>query len=160
MIKSGKVVDLSYSLKDSNGQVLDRADPGAPFTYLHGAGPIVPGLENALDGLKAGDKKAVTVSPEEGYGKRRAELRLVVKRTEFPAGVQLETGMQFEAHAPDGRPVVFTIEKLEGDKVHIDGNHPLAGETLHFEVEVLQVRDATKEEMQHGHAHGPDGHHH
>lgn len=160
MIKNGKVVDLSYSLKDRKGQVLDRADPGEPFTYLHGAGQIVPGLESALDGLKVGDKKAVTVSPGEGYGERRPELRIAVNRSEFPEDVQLEPGMQFEAHGPGGQPIVFTVEKLEGDKVHIDGNHPLAGETLHFEVEVLRVRDATKEEMQHGHAHGPDGHHH
>lgn len=161
MIKSGKVVNLNYVLKNDQGQVLDRADSESPFMYLHGASQIVPGLESALEGLKKGDKKSVTVSPEEGYGEKNPDLRLTVAKSQFPAGVQLEVGMQFEAGNPDGgEGMVFTVEKIDGDKVTIDGNHPMAGQTLHFDVEVMEVRDATEEEKTHGHAHGPEGHHH
>src|SRR5690606_38330139 len=109
---------------------------------------------------KQGDKKAVTVQPSDGYGELDPELQLRVKRTQFPADAQLEAGMQFETQTPDGHGVVFTILALEGESVKIDGNHPLAGETLHFDVEVLAVRDATEEEKSLGHAHGGDGHHH
>jgi FKBP-type peptidyl-prolyl cis-trans isomerase SlyD len=159
-IDEGKVVDLVYSLKNDEGEILDEADRESPFTYLHGGQQIVPGLEKALIGLMIGDKKKVVVSPEEGYGELNPELKLTVARTQFPESLEVEPGMQFEAQTPDGHGVVFTVESLEGDKVHIDGNHPLAGQTLHFEVEVLSMRDATKEELEHGHAHGPDGHHH
>jgi FKBP-type peptidyl-prolyl cis-trans isomerase SlyD len=159
-ISNGKVVNLLYSLKNDQGEVLDRADKEAPFTYLHGADQIVPGLETALEGLKVGDKKKVTVAPADGYGETNADLKLTVNRSQFPGKVDLEPGMQFEAHTPDGHGVVFTVEAIEGDKVKIDGNHPLAGQTLHFDVEVLEMRDATDEEKDHGHAHGEDGHHH
>jgi FKBP-type peptidyl-prolyl cis-trans isomerase SlyD len=159
-IADGKVINLSYTLKNSAGKLLDRADPGEPFSYLHGAQQIVPGLENALTGLKVGDKKQVTVQPKEGYGEVNDSLKLVVSRAQFPKEAELEEGMQFETHSDDGQGIVFTVEKIEEDKVHIDGNHPLAGETLHFDIEVLGVRDATGEEMDHGHAHGAHGHGH
>jgi FKBP-type peptidyl-prolyl cis-trans isomerase SlyD len=160
MIKNGTVVNLAYSLTNDAGEVLDRADAKDPFTYLHGVGQIVPGLETALEGAKVGDKKKVSVEPAEGYGEVNPELKLVVNRAQFPKGVELETGMQFETSSPDGHGMAFTVEKIEDDKVHIDGNHPLAGQTLHFDVEVLSMRAATEEEMEHGHAHGGDGHHH
>jgi FKBP-type peptidyl-prolyl cis-trans isomerase SlyD len=159
-IASGKVVNLIYSLKNDQGEVLDRADSDSPFTYLHGAQQIVPGLENALEGMKAGDKKSVQVEPAEGYGELNPDLKLTVNRSQFPGKVEIEAGMQFEAHSPDGQGVVFTVESVEGDKVKIDGNHPLAGQRLHFDVEVVSMRDATEEEKAHGHAHGADGHHH
>jgi FKBP-type peptidyl-prolyl cis-trans isomerase SlyD len=159
-ISDGKVVNLIYSLKNDQGEVLDRADGDAPFTYLHGAQQIVPGLENALIGLKVGDKKKVSVPPADGYGEHNPELKLTVNKAQFPSKVDLEPGMQFEAHTPDGHGVVFTVESLEGDTVKIDGNHPLAGQTLHFDVEVLSMRDATDDEKEHGHAHGPEGHEH
>lgn len=159
-ISNGKVVDLLYSLKNDQGEVLDRADKDAPFQYLHGADQIVPGLENALEGLKVGDKKKVTVPPSEGYGDMNPDLKMSVSRAQFPGKVDLEAGMQFEANTPDGQGVVFTVEAIEGDQVKIDGNHPLAGQTLHFDVEVLSMREATEEELEHGHAHGPDGHGH
>ena len=160
MIQNGKVVDLAYTLANSSGEVLDRADSRDPFSYLHGAGQIVPGLESALEGLKIGDKKKVSVEAAEGYGEVNPDLKLTVNRSQFPKSAELEVGMQFETQSPDGHGVVFTVEALEGDKVTIDGNHPLAGQTLHFDVEVLKIRDATEEELSHGHAHGGDGHHH
>lgn len=159
-IQPGKVVDLSYSLKNAQGETLDRADRNDPFTYLHGAQQIVPGLENALEGLNVGDKKSVTVAPEQGYGKRDPNLKLAVNRSQFPAGLELKPGMQFEADAGDGNELMFTVEAVQADKVHIDGNHPLAGETLFFDVEVLNIRDATEEERTHGHVHGADDHPH
>jgi FKBP-type peptidyl-prolyl cis-trans isomerase SlyD len=160
VIAEGKVVNLLYSLTNSKGEVLDRADSEAPFSYLHGAQQIVPGLETALEGLTIGDKKKVVVEPDEGYGIANPELKLTVSRAQFPSTVEVEIGMQFEAHTPDGQGVVFTVEGIEGDKIKIDGNHPLAGQVLHFDVEVLAMRDATDEEKEHGHAHGGDGHHH
>jgi len=159
-IKSGKVVDLAYQLTNSKGDVLDEADKNDPFTYLHGAQQIVPGLETALEGSKVGDKKKVSVQPEDGYGDVNPDLKLVVNRTQFPANAKIEQGMQFETHTPDGQGIIFTVEAVNGDKVHIDGNHPLAGQTLHFDVEVLKIRDATEEELSHGHVHGDGGHHH
>ena len=159
-IVNGKVVNLIYSLKNDQGEILDRADGDAPFTYLHGAQQIVPGLEDALEGLTIGDKKKVTVKAAEGYGELNPELKLTVNKSQFPSKVDLEPGMQFEAHTPDGHGVVFTVEALDGDTVKIDGNHPLAGQTLHFDVEVISLRDATDDEKEHGHAHGEDGHHH
>jgi FKBP-type peptidyl-prolyl cis-trans isomerase SlyD len=151
VVAEGKVVNLKYTLKNDEGEVLDKSDAASPFTYLHGAQQIVPGLENALEGLKVGDKKKVEVAPAEGYGELNEDLKLTVNRSQFPANVEVEAGMQFEAQSPDGQ---------EGDKVKIDGNHPLAGQTLHFDVEVLSLRDATEEEKAHGHAHGEHGHHH
>lgn len=159
-IEAGKVVDLSYELTNSKGETLDKSSQQEPFTYLHGAQQIVEGLENALAGLKVGDKKKVVVPPEQGYGVINAELKMTVNRNQFPPGAELETGMRFRAGSPDGHDMVFTVAGVEGDQVTIDGNHELAGETLHFAVEVLTIRDATDEEKQHGHAHGPDGHGH
>jgi len=160
VISDGKVVNLIYALANAQGEVLDQSDREAPFTYLHGGEQIVPGLEEALNGLKVGDKKKVVVEPADGYGELNPDLKLSVSRAQFPGKVDIEVGMQFETQTPEGHDVVFTIEAIEGDKVKIDGNHPLAGQTLHFDVEVLSMRDATDEEKEHGHAHGEDGHHH
>lgn len=160
MIKSGKVVNLSYSLSDAEGQILDRANLDDPFVYLHGASQIVPGLEQALEGMAPGEKKKISVEPSGGYGDRDPELKIIVQRTQFPAGAKIEAGMEFQTSSPDGHSIVFFVEKVEGEKVHLDGNHPLAGKTLHFDIEVLSVRDASKDELEHGHAHGPHGHGH
>jgi FKBP-type peptidyl-prolyl cis-trans isomerase SlyD len=160
LIAQDKVVSLAYSLKDEEGEVLDQSDAQEPFVYLHGAEQIVPGLENALTGLKVGDKKQVTVQPDEGYGEFNPDLRLTVKKTQFPAEAELVEGLEFETTLQDGTPAIFTIVEIEGDQVTVDGNHPLAGEVLHFDVEVLSIRDATADELSHGHAHGADGHHH
>src|SRR5947209_988607 len=111
-IKSGKVVDLGYSLKNSKGQTIDQADRKDPFTYLHGAQQVVPGLESALEGLKVGDKKSVTVSPEQGYGKRDPNLKIAVNRAQFPAGLDLKPGMQFDSDAGDAYEMMFTVDSI------------------------------------------------
>ena len=159
-IQDGKVVDLNYELTNTQGEVLDKSSATEPFTYLHGGQQIVEGLENALVGLKVGDKKKVVVPPELGYGELNPELQMTVARTQFPLDAELSSGMRFRGGSPDGHDMVFTIEKVEGDQVTINGNHELAGQTLNFDVEVLSMRDATAEEKEHGHAHGPDGHGH
>jgi FKBP-type peptidyl-prolyl cis-trans isomerase SlyD len=151
---------MAYSLRDDAGVILDQASDGSPFTYIHGAGQIVPGLESALEGLAVGEKKNVTVGPEEGYGPVHANLKMTVKRTQFPGVADIKAGMQFQAQSPEGHGMVFTISEVNGDDVTIDGNHPLAGQTLHFSVEILSLRDATEEEMDHGHVHGEGGHDH
>lgn len=159
-IGSKKVIGMSYSLRNDAGEILDQASHEEPFLYIHGASQIVPGLENALTGLKIGEKKDVTVAAEEGYGPVQAGLKMDVKKTQFPEGADLQAGMQFQAQSPEGHGMVFTIVDVKDDEVTIDGNHPLAGQTLHFAVEILSLRDATGEEMEHGHVHGEGGHHH
>ncbi len=160
VIRDKKVVDLVFTLKGVDGTILDQAEKDDPFVYLHGAEQVVPGLEAGLTGMKVGEKKQIIVPAAEGYGEVDSRLKVVATRSQFPKDVDLEVGVQFETETPDGDELVFTVCAIEGDKVHVDGNHPLAGQTLHFDVEVVQIREATHEEWEHGHAHGPEGHEH
>lgn len=153
------VVLIHYTLTSDTGETLDSSEGREPLGYLHGFGNIIPGLENALVGKKAGDTLKVTIKPEEAYGVREDALVQVVPRSAFGGAPDLEVGMQFQAQTPQGVRVV-TIVEVEGDDITLDGNHPLAGETLHFAVEVTEVRAATQEELAHGHVHGAGGHHH
>ena len=153
------VATFHYTLTDAEGKVIDSSQGGQPLSYLHGAGNIVPGLERELEGRQQGDKLEVTVQPEDGYGMPNPAMVQVVPRQAFQGVDDLEVGMQFQAQTPQGAlPVV--IAKLEGDEVTVDANHPLAGQVLHFAVEVTDVRDASVEELMHGHVHGEGGHHH
>lgn len=156
----GKVVSIHYTLKDDDGEVVDSSSGGEPLDYLHGAGNIVPGLEAAMIGRVIGDKFKVTVAPADGYGEVVGGGPRPVPRTAFPDDVELEEGMQFFVRGPDGEPFPVWVAEVKDDQVLIDANHPLAGENLNFEVEVIAIRDATGEEVEHGHPHGPDGHHH
>ena len=160
MIEKNKVVSMSYCLNDTQGEELDRADADKPLDYLHGSGNIVPGLESALEGLKVGDKKDVTVNPEDGYGELLADLKMEIDRTSFPADQKIEPGMQFMGELGDGKKHPFNVIEVKDDKVHVDGNHALAGQTLQFSIEIMKLREATPEELKHGHAHGEGGHHH
>ena len=153
------VASFHYTLTNDAGQVLDSSSGGAPLTYLHGAGNIVPGLEKEMTGRSVGDSFNVTVAPEEAYGQPNPMLIQVVPRAAFQGVDQLEVGMQFQAQTPQG-PLSVAIARIEGDEVTVDGNHPLAGQTLHFAIEVTEVRDASLEEVMHGHVHGEGGHHH
>jgi FKBP-type peptidyl-prolyl cis-trans isomerase SlyD len=159
MIKNGSAVSLAYKLTNDKGEEIDAATKAEPFAYLHGHANIVAGLESALEGLKIGDKKKVVVKPEDGYGEFDEKLKVVVKRDMFEGVDKIEPGMQFGSKTEDGT-IVYTVVEVKKDVVHLDGNHPLAGQTLHFDVEVLEVRAATEEELAHGHIHGPHGHHH
>ena len=158
-IEDKKIVAINYTLTTDDGEVLDKSDDGS-FAYLHGADNIVIGLENALTGKAVGDKFNVKVSPEEGYGDRNDEMVQVVGREMFETDAELEVGTQFHAEGPDGHPIMITVAAIEGDDITIDGNHPLAGVNLNFDIAVVDIKDASAEEIEHGHVHGPDGHHH
>jgi len=158
-IEKHKVVTIDYTLKDSEGEVIDSSEGGEPLVYIQGIGNIIPGLEEALEGGARGDKLKVTIPPDKGYGVRDESLLHVLGKDQFSGVDPLEVGMQFHAHSDAGVQTVI-IRKIEGNDVTIDANHPLAGMTLHFDVLVGEVRDATAEELAHGHVHGPGGHHH
>ncbi|HEX7046345.1 MAG TPA: peptidylprolyl isomerase [Gammaproteobacteria bacterium] len=158
-ISPNKVVSIHYTLKNDAGDVLDSSSGREPLAYLQGAGNIVPGLEKALEGKATGEKLNVSVAPEEGYGPRHDGLMQEVPRDAFQGVEDIQPGMQFHAQGPQG-PLVVTVVEAGDEAVKVDGNHPLAGETLHFDVEVTDVRDATDEEKEHGHVHGEGGHEH
>jgi FKBP-type peptidyl-prolyl cis-trans isomerase SlyD len=159
-VSAGKVVSIDYVLKDPSGNVLDRSEEGRPLVYLHGARNIVEGLESALVGKKPGDSLNVTVPPEKGYGAKRGLKPQRVLRSKFPETAKLEKGARFVMHGPDGKPFPIWVTKVMGREVHVTPEHPLAGVTLRFDVTIRELRDATDEEKAHGHAHGPEGHHH
>jgi FKBP-type peptidyl-prolyl cis-trans isomerase SlyD len=158
-IAENTVVTIHYTLTDTKGTVLDSSegpDSGEPLSYMHGSGMIVPGLEEALAGKAEGDHVKVTIAPEGGYGPREEKLVEKLSRDEFPEG-EIEVGMHFRAHGPHGARVL-TVVAMDDDTVTVDGNHPLAGATLNFDVKVIGVREATDEDK-HGHGHGDgDGH--
>jgi len=153
------VVSIHYTLTDDTGETLDSSAGGEPLAYLHGKGNLIPGLENALAGKQTGDKLQVTVAPAEGYGEYDKGLLQNVPRRSFKGVGNVQVGMQFQVQSPQG-PRTVTVTRLVGDMVTVDGNHPLAGKNLNFEVEITDVRVATEEELEHGHVHGPGGHHH
>lgn len=154
-ISKDKVVSFHYALSDNDGKLLDSSHGHDAFAYLHGAGMIVPGLEEQMEGKAVGDRFKARVEPARGYGDFDIQLVQQVPLEKF-GGQQVEEGMQFQA----GEHGVFTVKEVKDGKVLLDGNHPLAGVTLHFDVEVTAVREATPEELSHGHVHGPGGHHH
>lgn len=154
-----RVITLAYTLKDNDDNIIDRSEDGS-FSYLHGADNIIPGLENALTGKAVGDELSVTIAPENGYGVRDPGKTQQVPRNMFPPEHEIVTGMQFHAQGPDGQSVVVTVARVEGDTITVDGNHPLAGVELNFDVTIMDIRDATGEELEHGHVHGPGGHQH
>ena len=158
-IANETVVSMHYTLKDDKGKVLDSSSGSDPLVYLHGASNIIPGLEEALIGKKTGDKLTVTVPPEKGYGQRDERMVQRIPKEQFPDPDRLKIGMQFQVNSNQG-PMVLTVVGLEAKEVVVDGNPELAGQTLHFDVEITDVRKATSEELAHGHAHGPGGHHH
>ena len=160
-ITADSVVTMHYTLTDDDGKVLDSSDGRDPLAYLHGHGGIVVGLENALEGHTPGDEVEVSVPPAEGYGEHNGqEPELVPKRAFGKDAPLLQVGMPIRAETSDGTPVVLWIVEDRGSRVLLDGNHPLAGKTLHFKVQIVDVRQATPEELAHGHVHGPGGHHH
>ena len=158
-IADDTVASIHYKLTNAAGDVIDASPTGQPLIYLHGAGNIVPGLEQALTGRGVGDKFDVAVAPEEGYGLRQEQMIQIVPRDAFQGVDNIEPGMQFEAQGGQG-PMMVTVTHVDADNVTVDGNHPLAGQTLHFAIEVADVRTASEEELEHGHVHGAGGHHH
>jgi FKBP-type peptidyl-prolyl cis-trans isomerase SlyD len=158
-IEKNRVVTFHYTLRDEQGAVIDSSNGRAPLSYLHGKGNIIPGLEQALVGKATGDKLDVTVAPEQAYGRRDERLVQTVARKLFGEIAELKPGMQVRASGRQGARLVNVV-RVERDFVTVDGNHPLAGRTLRFSLEVAEVRKATHEEVSHGHVHGPAGHAH
>jgi FKBP-type peptidyl-prolyl cis-trans isomerase SlyD len=158
-IEANAVVTLHYTLKDNDGRIIDYSTDGT-FLYLHGAKNIIPGLENALTGKTAGDELTVKVSPEEGYGVKEENRIQEVPKDMFDSSEEIKVGVQFHAQSPDGAAVVVTVTEVKDDTVVIDGNHALAGKELNFDVKVVDVREASEEEIEHGHVHGEHGHQH
>ncbi len=152
-ISQNNVVSIHYTLKDDAGKTIDSSEGEEPLTYLHGAGNIIPGLENALEGLDAGDQKQVTIEPKDGYGEVIAELVQTMPRASFAGIENIEEGMEFQAQTESGGTQYVVVTKIEGEEITVDGNHALAGQTLHFDVTVNEIRDATEEEISHGHVH-------
>ena len=182
-IQPNSHVVLDYSLHDDDGDLLDASEGegGEPIVYVHGYGMLVPGLEAALTGLNAGDERDVIVPAASGYGERDEELVLELERSEFPDPAKVKVGDEFVAESPDGDEIAMEVVEVKDDLVIVDANHPLAGVTLHYQVKVRSVRDATEEEVHaaateleeaqgeehvhgegcsHGHAHGDHAHAH
>lgn len=162
-VEDGVVVIFHYTLRDDDGEVLDSSVGEDPLPILQGAGNIVPGLESALVGKSAGDEFEVDVPPAEGYGERLGPGPQEVDRAAFPEGVEIHVGMPFFAEGPEGEDLTLWVTAVTDATVSVDHNHPLAGQTLHFEIAIDRLREATADEKAHGHPHGLDGtagHHH
>lgn len=158
-IETNHVVSIHYTLKGDAGEVIDSSAGGEPLAYLHGHGNLVPGLERELTGKNAGDKLLVKISPADGYGEYDPQLVQRVPRRALKGVGNVRVGMRLHAQTDHG-PKPVTVTQITGDMVTLDGNHPLAGKNLNFDVEIAAVRAATEEELSHGHVHGVGGHHH
>ncbi|MDH5259651.1 MAG: peptidylprolyl isomerase [Gammaproteobacteria bacterium] len=159
MVSNGKVVSIHYTLKDDEGTILDSSSGKDPLAYLHGANNVISGLESAMEGKKTGESFSVRIEPSEAYGEKDETKMQVLNRSMFGEH-EVQIGQQFHAADPEGNSIVVTVTNIDGDEIIIDGNHPLAGITLNFDVEVVDIRDASDEEISHGHVHGEGGHHH
>lgn len=161
MSTAKRVISFHYTLTNKAGEVIDTSrDSKDPFSYMEGVGQIIPGLEKAMALLSVGDTRKIEVAAQDAYGVADEQLVVEVPRSKLPNADELQVDDQFQASGPNGEMLLFRVLEINGDQVKLDGNHPLAGEDLVFDVEVMQVRDASTEELAHGHAHGPGGHHH
>lgn len=158
-IAENKVATIHYTLKNDKGVLIESSVGGEPLSYIHGIGNLIPGLESVLTGKKSGDKVSVTVAPADAYGEIDENLVEEVPRAEFEDEADLEVGKEFQYDDEDGNIYHVRISKIVDDTVTVDGNHPLAGMTLNFDVEVVNVREASSEELDHGHVHDEHTHH-
>ena len=159
-IAKNTVVSMEYTLKNDGGEVIDQTGEGEAFSFIHGMGSIISGLEDALTGKAMGDTLAVSIPPEEGYGPRNDALTQNVPRAQFENAGTVEVGMMFQTQGEDGAVSVVTVVGMDDENITVDANHPLAGQTLNFDVKIVEVREASQEEIEHGHVHGPHGHDH
>jgi len=158
-IQNDSVVLMHYTLTNENGDIIDTSDGREPLAYIQGHQNIIPGLEKEMVGKKVGDKFKAVVQPEEGYGVSNPALVQVLDRSVFQGVDEIEVGMQFQAQLEDG-PIIMSVTNVDGNNITIDGNHALADQVLTFDVEVVEIRNASDEELAHGHVHGVGGHHH
>ncbi|MDG2071866.1 MAG: peptidylprolyl isomerase [Pseudomonadales bacterium] len=152
-ISKHSIVSIHYELTNDSGETLDSSEGQDPLTYLHGTGSLIPGLERELEGKQVGDDLTAVITPADGYGEQDDALIRDIPRSAFGDVDDLSPGMQFQGGGEGEAPQVFTITKITGDQVTVDGNHPLAGMTLKFDVSIESIRDATPEELDHGHVH-------
>ena len=158
-VADNTVVVIDYTLTNNEGQVIDSSEGAGPLAYLHGAGNIIPGLEDALLGKEAGDEVKASIEPANAYGERHEALKQEVPAELFSGVEKVEVGMQFQSETDQG-PVLVTVTEGGTETITVDGNHPLAGVHLNFDVNIREVRAATQEELEHGHVHGEGGHQH
>jgi FKBP-type peptidyl-prolyl cis-trans isomerase SlyD len=158
-IEENKVVTMNYTLKDTQGNVIQSTDK-EPFQFLSGNQQILPILEKEISSMIIGSKKNVKIPASDAYGEYNEQAIQQVDKNNFPKDVDLQVGMEFVANSPEGQQMPFVVKDVKPEEVVIDFNHPLAGKDLEFDVELVDIRDATVEELQHGHAHGPNGHSH
>ncbi len=158
-IEQDSVASVHYTGTFVDGEVFDTSEGRPPLSFLVGHGQMIPGFEQEILGAKVGEKREFTLTPDRAYGERDENAIQRIEKNQFPEGMELEVGMVVGAHSDQG-PIQFTIKEIEGDLVTADFNHQMAGMTLRFNIEVVEVRSATDEELAHGHAHGPGGHHH
>lgn len=156
---TAQVMGFHYTLKDKEGNIIDSSADSSPLLFMLGSGNIIPGLEKEVSTMNIGDKKNIEIKSADAYGEVVQDLKLTVQKSQFPEGSDIKVGDQFQVNEEPNAPV-FTVITIEGEDVNIDGNHPLAGHDLFFDVEITEKRDATSEEVDHGHAHGEGGHHH
>ena len=154
------VVLIHYTLHDDQKVLLDSSEGSDPLVYLHGHGQLIKGLESKLSGKKVGDKFNAEIEPDQAYGAYEEGLRFSVPSKEFPTETKVEVGSVFEVSSAKGQSMLVRVVEMTADTVMVDANHPLAGKKLFFDVEVVGLREATATELEHGHVHGPDGHHH
>lgn len=156
-ISKNKVVTMHYTVSDNDGNKVDSSVGQEPMEYLHGHNQIIPGLQDAMQGKRAGEKFNVTIPPAKAYGAYKKNLIFKLDREKLKGADEIKVGAMMQLTDQNGHPVVVTVTELLDTEVVVDANHPLAGKTLEFEVEVVSMRDATKEELEHGHAHHGEG---
>lgn len=152
LISKHAVVSIHYTLKDEQGAILDNSEDNKPLTYIQGIGALIPGLEESLEGRRAGESINVSIPPDGGYGKRQEALVMTLPKRDFSQTNELQVGMMFRGQFGDEERII-TVSNIDGEDVTVDANHPLAGLTLNFSVDVVGVRNATQEEIDHGHVH-------
>ena len=152
-VKKDRVISLNFILNDENGEILAQSAEGAPLEYLHGSHDIIPGLEKALEGKHVGENVRVVIPPSEAYGEYEVSLVDEVSRDQFPGIDDIQPGMQFQTTMDDGAPMVINVTAVDDEVIVVDGNHPLAGVTLVFDVDIVAVRQASEDEISHGHVH-------
>lgn len=160
VVGTNKVIGLIYTLKDTDGELIEERASDDPLMFIQGADQLLPGVEKAIAGQKVGYKTEVRLTAAEAYGDYDDSLVAEVDRGDFPKEMEIQVGMKFETEGPDGEMLLVEVVEIEGETIVVDGNHPLAGVDLHFILEVKSVREATEEEIEHGHVHGEGGHLH
>lgn len=159
-LKKNQVVTITFELKNRDGKIIEATSKDNPFSFISGADQVLPMLEHNIGEMLIGSKRVVVLEPENAYGIYEEDAIQVVDRSEFPQESELKVGMEFIADTPDGGQMPFTIKSINENNIELDFNHPLAGLQLTFDIELLNLRDATQEELAHGHVHGAGGHHH